>query len=706
MKQILVILLWIVSAGQAAAQQAVCGNVTDSHHAHVAGANVFVEGTLDGCMTDSLGHFSFTTTKTGTITLIASSLGYERRKISLTLPQSHHLTLELKEQSIPIDEVVVEGSRFSFGLGDEAGRMSALDVVMTGNSNGDIMAALQTLPGTQKVSESGRLYVRGGESSECQTFINGMHVLMPYTTTPDGSPARGRFSPFLFKGINFSLGGYGSEHGEALSSVLPMETTDVATGDKLGFSVSDIELNLGGTKAYSHSSIAFNAQYDDMGPYNALSPGNTEWNRPYRKLSGEAQYKADLSPVSSLRTYIGYDYTTVSPRLADRTLYLREHNLYANATLRTELRNGYSLFVGMANSTVNEHIDGAETAGDCYGHRQNEVHIKAKIGKSLGSWLRLQTGVEQYLRSFAISYARPAAEHPDELHLSYQLAAAFAEAQVRLLPNLYSSLSGRLEHLSYASGVRLMPRLALRYRPLRHLQGSLMYGRYSQTSEDLYALRTDGTLKPAEADHYIAGVEWSSAKTTFRLEGYYKHYSHLPVLVGQQRYAPTGYGFSRGVDLFFTSLTLHDNLLTTFSYSYNDSKRKYLDFAEAVTPQYATRHNLSLSARYGIDRLKTYLGISEMLASGRPYTDPSRPGQMNARTPLAMSLSLNASILVSPKIIIYASATNILGRKNIYGYSYSADGSRLPRLASYDRMFFIGIFVSLKNTKAYEISNF
>jgi hypothetical protein len=68
--------------------------------------------------------------------------------------------------------------------------MDALDVVMAGNSCGDIVAALQTLPGTQTVGEDGKLYVRGGESEECQTFVNGMHVLVPYSTNTENTAVR------------------------------------------------------------------------------------------------------------------------------------------------------------------------------------------------------------------------------------------------------------------------------------------------------------------------------------------------------------------------------------------------------------------------------------------------------------------------------------------------------------------------------------
>ena len=117
-----------------------------------------------------------------------------------------------------------------------------------------------------------------------------MHVLVPYSTNVENNAVRGRFSPFLFKGINFSLGGYGGEYGQALSSVLPMETTDVATGDKLGVSASLVDWNLGGTKAFAKSSLSFNADLTSMGLYNALFPDRYDWTHPYRKLSGEAQY--------------------------------------------------------------------------------------------------------------------------------------------------------------------------------------------------------------------------------------------------------------------------------------------------------------------------------------------------------------------------------------------------------------------------------
>jgi hypothetical protein len=50
------------------------------------------------------------------------------------------------------------------------------------------------LTGTQSVGEDGRLFVRGGEANETQTFVDG--IRWPYNATIGNVPTRGRFSPF------------------------------------------------------------------------------------------------------------------------------------------------------------------------------------------------------------------------------------------------------------------------------------------------------------------------------------------------------------------------------------------------------------------------------------------------------------------------------------------------------------------------------
>ena len=70
---IIIGLLW---ACNLAAQTTVTGTVTDGR-TPLPAANVFIVGTIDGCLTDTLGRFSFKTTLTGDVTLKVTYMGYD-----------------------------------------------------------------------------------------------------------------------------------------------------------------------------------------------------------------------------------------------------------------------------------------------------------------------------------------------------------------------------------------------------------------------------------------------------------------------------------------------------------------------------------------------------------------------------------------------------------------------------------------------------
>ena len=73
---IIIGLLW---ACNLAAQTTVTGTVTDGR-APLPAANVFIVGTIDGCLTETLGRFSFKTTQTGEVTLKVTYTNFSMRK--------------------------------------------------------------------------------------------------------------------------------------------------------------------------------------------------------------------------------------------------------------------------------------------------------------------------------------------------------------------------------------------------------------------------------------------------------------------------------------------------------------------------------------------------------------------------------------------------------------------------------------------------
>lgn len=684
-RSILILTLLLASYSSSQAQQKISGTVTDGRHP-IAGANVFVKGTTDGCLTDSLGRFSFSTLKADSAQLMITCIGYDNEERDWLKGQGP-LAIRLHERTTTIDEVVVTGSTFQFGQANGVKQMGALDVVLDGGSCGDIVSALQSLPGTQKVGEDGKLYVRGGSSEECQTYINGMHVLRPYSTTAPNSPSRGRFSPFLFKGLTFSLGGYDAEYGQALSSVLPMETTDAPVSDKLGVSASLIDWNIGGTKAMKQGCWSMNATYMDLGMYNRLFPDRWNWRKPYRQLSFETQWKTQPTPSSVWKSYLGFDRTTLSLDTEGRVLDLKENNLYLNSVAKGAAKGHVTWFAGLAGGMVWQDISDALLHGDRYRHRTGEIHVKTKASKTLSAWMKGTIGMETFFRHHWLDYRLH-----DRLHdfKGYLLPALFAMTQYKLFKGCSAEASLRAEYSSLSHRCTLLPRLLLNYNPARHWLLSLSAGSYSQEPADTILARGLAPSQSSLAHHYIAGLQYSFGNTLVRIESYYKRYSRLPLL-RQGRYTADGYGTSRGFDLFIDDRSLMPNLYTMLSYSYNDSRRRYLDDLTEQQPHYVSRHNLRLALKYGISILS--LGLTESFASGRKSEGRT--------TPYYNSLDASVTWLASKRVIVYASLSNLLGRQNIYDYR---DGE--PITNGSDRFLYIGIFVSLKSNKAYDIANF
>ena len=232
------------------AQNTISGKVVDQKGKPIAGANIYIDGTYDGATSSETGDFSFETTTAGNQFLIVSFLIYETSKQEIDVTNFKNQTVKLRDNVNSLDAVVITAGTLESGNKARVSVLKPLDIVTTAGSAGNIVAALQTLPGTQTVGEDGRLFVRGGEASETQTFVDGIRVAQPYGATTNNLPTRGRFSPFLFSGIAFSTGGYSAEYGEALSSVLLLNTQDEPDQNKTDIMLMTVGLGLGNTQKW------------------------------------------------------------------------------------------------------------------------------------------------------------------------------------------------------------------------------------------------------------------------------------------------------------------------------------------------------------------------------------------------------------------------------------------------------------------------
>jgi hypothetical protein len=104
----------------------------------------------------------------------------------------------------------------------------------------------------------------------------------------------------LFSGISFSTGGYSAEYGEALSSVLLLNTQDEPDQNKTDISLMTVGLGLSNTQKWKKSSLSINTAYIDLAPYQVAIPQNVDWNKAFQSLSGEAVYRYNFNPLGEI----------------------------------------------------------------------------------------------------------------------------------------------------------------------------------------------------------------------------------------------------------------------------------------------------------------------------------------------------------------------------------------------------------------------
>src|SRR5690606_18980678 len=222
--------------------------------------NITLVGTYDGASTDESGFFSFETTEEGDFELELEGTGFTTEIYPVSIPIDSPLELEI-EEAVELEAVIFgAGTMKAVGSTNET-MMNSLDVVTTAGSDGDIIAAMQTLPGTNNVSEDGRLFIRGGEGEETSIFIDRLRVFQPYSQTAPNTPARGRYSPFLFKGMNFSTGGYDAAYGQALSGILTLETNDFPADNSIDLGLMTLGVSAALNRVWEKDALTASAAY-------------------------------------------------------------------------------------------------------------------------------------------------------------------------------------------------------------------------------------------------------------------------------------------------------------------------------------------------------------------------------------------------------------------------------------------------------------
>jgi hypothetical protein len=708
------ILAVLVLSFSVRAQSTISGRVTDEKGKPVRGASIYLDNTIDGATSDSAGVFSFTTEEKGAQTLVATEVAHENAGLPVTINGDlKDIALKMKTAARNLDEVVVTaGSIEASDKGKTV--LNSLDIVTTAGSQADVVKAIQTLPGTQQQGTQTGLFVRGGDASEAAFVVDGLIAQNAFFSTAPGVAARGRFSPFQFKGIAFSSGGYSARYGQALSSVLELNSNDMPDKSTINTGINMAGIYFSGAKVLKNTSIEGAASYNNLSPFYGIAETNIDFYDVPKGGGGSAKFTHKPNKDGIIKALVNYSIFSSGTRLPNPTtgmetntldFGLKNQNAYGNVSYRQMLKGKWNLYFAGSYSYNQDDIKW-DTIPSV--NKDDRMQFRGEAKRYITTRLSILAGTEvqrfMYDRAFGALQA----------DFKETQIAGYVEADWTPIYWLAFKPGVRYEHSKLLQKNAISPRMAMAIKAGKNGQFSLASGVFYQTPDPQYLYPYQLSLFRPSAEfqrsvHYIANYQLMKNDRILRIEGYYKDYDNLvreqtPGFDPNNFRTPvdtmnnTGYGYATGAELFWRDKKSIKNADYWISYSYIDTRRLYKNYLAEVQPDFIATHNLNIVTKYFIPKLQTQINTTYSYASGRPYYNPNpKVAFMSETTRDYHNLSIAINYLTSIKkwfTVVYGGVDNVTNAKNEFGYRYSG-GTKIPMRPALYRSVFVGVNFSL-----------
>lgn len=693
----------------------------------VEGANVVLEGTIDGTTSDEKGYYEFETKKSGTFVIIFSAVDFGEKKMNIEIESGKDLTIDINLTKTEYQTDVIDITASSFTSGENSRvTLTPLEIARIPGADADLYRAITTFPGSNQVDEGSRIAVRGGDPSEVLTYLDGASLYNPFIFSDSyNSSSFSTVNPWGMKGINFSSGGFSSRFGNVLSAVLDLQSYDLPTTSGM-FAILGLA-NAGLSGVYVTKNGKFGATFSGgqffVKPFFELNGLKTDYSPvpTASNLGGTLAYK--ISRTSLVKFYANYSYDNIGIRNQSPTYngyYMgKSHNFFTN------LKHS---FTPTTSSLLNTSISlSTYKRDDEYGVlNTNSKSIYAKLRSDFSlpvtDKFDLSTGVEYEYNDYGVSGKVPVYPYnmgltAPAININYleknNRAGIYVDTRLKV-GNYFLVQSGvRSDYYSISKKTIFDPRLSLVFKisDYSFIKGAT--GIYHQNQSLQYFAFGQRDLDPQQATHFILGYEYNRNNDyILRVESFYKKYSNL-ISYSQYsfNYTNDGSGFVKGVDVFL-KVRLRPKFNGWISYSIVDSKRKQYDAAKETSADFDITHTLSVVGTYNITNSLT-VGATYRVSTGRPFTPltgsafdstqsvyvPFYALKNSDRFPTYQRVDLNAQYifaLFGKFAVAFFALNNALNTKNLYEYNYNFDYTqRREVFTTNERTIYFGIGLQL-----------
>ncbi|HEX2867340.1 MAG TPA: TonB-dependent receptor [Ignavibacteriales bacterium] len=615
------------------------GLVTDSTSGEaLTYASVTIKEISTGAYSDSKGYFLITSVPAGRpLTVVVSYMGYYPKKMTVSLEKGKmkHLDIKMIPTSVFLPTVEKVEKRFveenATDISLQRLTIKELELMPKGVET-DIFRSLQYLPGVRSTGDvSARYYIRGGASNQNLVMINGATIYNPFH-------AFGLFSivdPEMVNNIEFYKGGFTSEYGGRLSSVMNIFTKD---GNKNNYSakagisylsakalvegpIPDGSFIITGRKSYSSDIYGkfLNGKnipldfYDLSFKINYSNPEFVEGSKitvqgllSSDRLLNHDPMKADLKWANSIFGFRWF-------QLSDSPLFFEMGVSFSNflgeiipnlSTSRPERNEVSDLNMKIDCSYVYD-------SKDELGAGLNITRLNTKL------FLENSSGLITDIGSFGNNFS------------------VYAKYKFLRFRNLGIDLGTRINLTGLSSnggGYFNEPRISFTYRFIPQIALKGAWGIFQQEittlsdESEVISLFEPWViipeyLDPARAKHFILGIETNFTEyLSLETEGYYKKMENLPAINERKIFDSdpdlvSGWGEAYGFECMLKYKFLDFYFMGSYSLGWAyKNVNNWLYY-----PKYDSRHSVNLTLEYDMGR-NWQASIVWVYNSGLPFT--------------------------------------------------------------------------------------
>ena len=623
------------------------------------GANVVIEGTEKGAISDENGFFEISEIKPQSYNLTVSYIGYQSKKIfNVIIKSIGNKTLEiyLIESNQKLDEVLLYESPFKKSKETplSINTFSRVEIESYPGADNDVTKVVQSMPGLSPSVGGFRndIIIRGGAPNETVYYLDEIEIpnINHFSTQGSAGGPQGMINISFIDEVTLSTSAFGVEYDNPLSGVLQFNQRNGNPKDISGnfrFGASDSAITIEGPFSKSDNNkttFIFSARKSYLQFLFKLI--GLPIRPDYWDFQGKINHKIDeynslniigLGAIDDFSVEAPEDFDFTQQSFLEQVPIIKQNSTTIGTSWIRKFRESKGQFI-LALSTNklknifsrysdNENLQGLYFRNDSH---EWETKLRAKTINYIDDWKITWGANIQYS-----DYYNNTTDIINQLEyltqINFYKYGLFGNISKSFIDSkLDISLGIRADEDNFSRGSKLLdnisPRISTSYTLTedRRLKWNSSVGTYFKIPtytvlgfKDFFGDFTNRNAKYTKSNHYVTGFEYALGNASrISIEGFIKQYGNFPIsivdgvslankgadfeVLGNENIITNGIGKTKGIEFLFQQ-KLTRNFYGIFSYTF--FKSEFTDINGSYLPSvWDSKHLSSFSGGYKLKR--------------------------------------------------------------------------------------------------------